>query len=1471
MSDEMEVANLVTKISIDDTGVERSMAELTRQMKIVETEFQAASTKLGEHADAQEALRVKSDALNKQMEIQAQKIAKLKQQHQEAVTAKGADARETQNLEAKLHKAVSEYNKMHNQLKTTTEELNKQTSAWEKAAAQLDAVGKKMESLAKQMTQAGQSLSLMVTGPLAAIGGYATKASIDYETAFANVKKYMSGTEEEFEKLSNSIRDMAKESPFAATEISKVAASATQLGIKKENILSFSKAMLDIGVSSNLAADDAAIALARFSNITQMPQENFERLGSTIVGLGNNFAAMESEMAEFGMRIAGAGHQVGMSEAEIMSFSAALAAVGIEAEAGGTAFSKLMINMASEIEMNGKKLKDFAAVAGMSVDQFRKSFKEDAAGTITTFIEGLGRISAAGGNTFGVIDKLGLSEIRLRDALLRAAGAGDLFSQALKVGTKAWDENTELAKTSGTFYETTANQMKVLGNRIKDSAITLGDALVPALMAALDAIDPLFKAVEKGAEWFSKLDAESQKTIITIAAMAAAAGPLLIIAGKLVTSIAALIPVVKGLGTALMFLVTNPIGLVLTGIAAAATAFMAIKSSMDEARQATEELAQAQERLQEVQQNGITRDEVQATQEKIDKLNELISTYQKLIDIASASSAAQMGNNVGALYSAADELGVKLEDVSKTAAEFGIELKFIDENGKITAKSMKDLQSAVNVYSKAVKDAKRETAAEISEKAKAIAIKNQEALSTENLLKRYTSAKQGSKEWSAAQRELINQFPQFASATGVNTEAIKGLVLVKKQEIEKEWQAIQVKAQEALQEKRTAIAKQEAAISIAKSIAQITGAGGLAEIALAKMNAQLDILRGEAASLGALVNMKPDDFKLPPPPKVPVINLDDEEKKKKGKKEKKPKKEAYENKALDDAYRKLEHLKAMDELTSEQELKMLETIKAKYVKTAEERMTVEEKIHAVKKQLGEKSLENALKDYERSKQLGKLTEDDEIARLQRIKKLYATTAEQRADLDDKIFEASQRKIEADKQRRAEAVQYTNKQLQAAYEDRLAREKLSDEESFKLKDKLYNEQIYVNKDYLKKVLADDKYTAAEKKKLEREITEEIRKQTNDRLILQRDYAEQVRKQQIDSINNMARSIQDALKAKYSSEKQAAEEALKESQNTNEKWKNNELDAIKSVYNARVEAAQKAADAEVERINAVYNARIDAIQRELDALDQAEKQRSRAELDAEDEKKISRLKDKIEYEHDEYNKKQLQEELNKVTADMNERHRQEQLQDKKDALKAEQQVLKDRLAQETQAVKDQLAQKKEIMQQEYEAQQANINAIYTAQKTSLDQQLLDKQNHYSKLLEAKNLQAEAEKMIINQQQQDILVLLNEFGDGYKDAGTTLGQHLVDGFKPKVDEISRMIADVIAQINAASAAALQMKAQAAAAAPPPSVKETMAGSGSGSKGKVFETTGIIVQNTFNTPVTSPSDVSRATTKAAQQLARL
>lgn len=1466
MAEDIEVSNLVTKISVDDSDLAQKMASLSRQMKMVQSEFTTASSKLGKYAEQQDVLELKSESLTKQLDIQRIRVAKLNDEHKKLVESKGADAVETQKLALRLNKATTEYNKLYHELKDTNQLILEQRHAWREAATEidkaaqkmnsidealskmqsLDDVAKKMNSFGQNMTDAGQSLSMMLTVPIAGAGAAATKASIDFETAFAGVEKTINATEKEFEEFETEIREMSKTMPATATEIAQVAEAAGQLGIKNDAIMGFTKTMTELGTATNMSATEAATALARLANITGMPQSEFDRLGSTITALGNNLATTEKEIVDMSLELAGAGKQVGLTEAQILALAGSLSSVGIQADAGGSAFSRVMIDMATAVMTNNEQLAMFAQVSNMSAQEFKNSFEDDAGGALISFINGLSQMSKTGQNTFGVLEKLGLAEIEVRDALLRASNASDVFKSSMELGTQAWKDNNALTTEVSKRYETTASQLKMLGNRIADAAITLGDALVPAIMAALDSLEPLFASIEEGAEWFASLDESTQRTILTITAVVVAAGPLLIVIGQMTTGISALIPVVKGLGTALTFLSTNPIGLVISGIAAAAAAFLSIKNNMAEAKQAAEELAQAQQALQEVQANGIDRSEVDATQEKIDKLNELTATYQKLVDTAAASDAASLGNNLGAIHSAADELGVSLEEVENIANEFGVTLEYIDENGKITAKSMGELQNAVNIYSKAIKDANKETTAELSDQAKQIATRKQEVASLEALLKTYTTAKKGSQAWSNAQKQLLAQFPQFATSTGLNVKAIEGLIQVKEREVALEWASIQAKAQEALQEKNTAIAKQESAIKVAESIARITGESGLAQAALARMNDELTRLRGEAASLEALTTLNPE--KITPAAPVKPINISGSSG---GSSSKASSSKAYENKALDNAYKQMDHLKALDKLTLEQELQMLEKIQQKYIKTADERMAIEEKIYSIKKQLGDNDLQNSLANYERAKELGKLTENDEIVLLKRIKKLYADSAEERKDIDDKIFEATQRKIAAEKQLREEVVNYTSQQLQAAYEDRLAREKLSDEEAFKLKDKLYNEQIYLNKNYLNKVLEDDRYTAAEKRSIEREITETIRTQTNERLELQRDYAESVRQTQIEDINNLSEGIQDALKEKYQAEKKAAEDSIKAQQEANNQWKENQLEAIKSVYDARVKAAQDAANQEIEHINSVYNAQIEAIQKELEALDKAEKQKERADQDAEDQKKIDRLQGLIEYEPDDFNRTELQKELNKAIAERDERHRKEQLEDKKEALTAEQEQLKEKMTEETEAIREQLEVKKEFMAEEYEAQQANINAIYAAQKASLDQRLTDTKAHYNQLLAAKALQAEAEKMIISQQQAEIIELLKNYGEGYNVAGQTLGEQMYQGFKGQVDQIQTLIDNIHAQIASARAAAMSAMSSAASS--------VVNNNNSRSVSQV---------NNFYSSTTSPSQVVKAAKRVARNL---
>lgn len=429
-------------------------------------------------------------------------------------------------------------------------------------------VEKRLGKVGSQLQSIGTKLTVGLTAPLVAVGGVSLKTAIDFESAFAGVRKTVDATEDQFAALEKGIRDMAKELPQSATDIAAIAEAAGQLGIETEHILTFTRTMADLGVTTNLAGEEAATILARLANITQMNQRDFDRLGSTIVALGNNLATTEAEIAQMALRIAGAGTQVGMTEAQILSMAGALSSVGIAADAGGSAISKVMINIASEVASGGERLQGFAAVAGMSSEEFARTWREDAAGALASFIEGLGRMSAAGENVFAVLDELGLSETRVRDAMLRAAGAGDLFRTSLELGTQAWQENIALSNEAAQRYSTTESQLTVLKNKVVDAGISLGEALIPALTKAIDAAQPLIDAIGRLAEKFANLDPEMQQTIVTIAGIVAGIGPLLVGVGTAINTFSGLAGAASKLGSMLQWL-TTPTGLVVAAIAAA--------------------------------------------------------------------------------------------------------------------------------------------------------------------------------------------------------------------------------------------------------------------------------------------------------------------------------------------------------------------------------------------------------------------------------------------------------------------------------------------------------------------------------------------------------------------------------------------------------------------------------------------------------------------------------------------------------------------------------------------------------------------------------------------------------------------------------------------------------------------------------------------------------------------------------------
>lgn len=373
----------------------------------------------------------------------------------------------------------------------------------EKGTAITAAQRRELAALEKQQRAHRQAIGDLGTGMVSfgaavAFGlGMAGKAAIEWETAFTGVRKTVDGSDKEIAALEGELRQLARTLPATHQEIAAVAEAAGQLGIKRADIAAFTKTMVDLGETTNLTAENAASELAKFMNIMGTSASDVDRLGSALVALGNDGASTEADILSMGLRIAGAGKQIGLTESQVLGFASALSSVGIEAEAGGSSMSTVMIKIAAAVNKGGEAVSTFSEIAGLSADQFSEKFRTDAAGAIILFIQGLGKMQKAGGDVFGVLEDLGLSEIRVRDAMLRAGSASDMFTKSLQVGSSAWAENQALTDEANKRYDTAASKLQVAGNVIKDTLIDIGAKVAPIFVGAAQGASDLARGFDE--------------------------------------------------------------------------------------------------------------------------------------------------------------------------------------------------------------------------------------------------------------------------------------------------------------------------------------------------------------------------------------------------------------------------------------------------------------------------------------------------------------------------------------------------------------------------------------------------------------------------------------------------------------------------------------------------------------------------------------------------------------------------------------------------------------------------------------------------------------------------------------------------------------------------------------------------------------------------------------------------------------
>ena len=333
-----------------------------------------------------------------------------------------------------------------------------------------------------QKTFAGVAVAAGLVGTaIAATVGPA----IQFESAFAGVRKTVDGTPAQLAGIRDGLLDMSRVMPTSASELAAIAENAGQLGVQAPRVLEFTQTIAQLGETTDLDFENASQSLARFLNVTGNDAP-VARIADVIVELGNNSATTESQIVNFSTRMASAFTVAGAREDQILALASSFSSLGLEAEAGGSALSRIITSISDAAANGGDELEVYASTAGLLPEQFAKIAEENPVEALVLFGEGLGRLQSSGESITPVLESLSLGGIRTSEVFRNLALNSDFVRSQLDLAAGQFENGGAAAEEYGKRVETTAARLEIFRNRLTAVAIAVGSPLLDVFAASVD-------------------------------------------------------------------------------------------------------------------------------------------------------------------------------------------------------------------------------------------------------------------------------------------------------------------------------------------------------------------------------------------------------------------------------------------------------------------------------------------------------------------------------------------------------------------------------------------------------------------------------------------------------------------------------------------------------------------------------------------------------------------------------------------------------------------------------------------------------------------------------------------------------------------------------------------------------------------------------------------------------------------------
>ena len=574
------IQGITVEIGGDTTKLQNALKGVNGQIKSTQSQLKDVNKLLKLDPGNTELLAQKHKLLAEAVSETKEKLATLKTAAEQANTAL-ANGEISQEQYDALQREIVE---TEQDLKNLETQANQSATAVQKIAT----TGEKLKTVGDNISSAGQKL-LPVTAGVTALGTASVTTAANFESSMSQVQATMGLTKDAMstvngqsvntmDTLSKLAKKMGAETAFSASECAEALNYLALAGYDTEQMCNTLPTVLNLAAAGDIALADASDMVTDAMSALGMGVDEAETMVDQMAKTASTTNTSVAQLGEGILTIGATAKSIKGGTAELNTALGILANNGIKGAEGGTHLRNIILSLQNPTDKAAAQME----ALGISVYDSEGNMRSmnDILGDLNKSMDGM--TSAEKSNIIGTIfNKTDLSSV---NALL--ANTGSTWDDLQQKITASGGAAQQMADTQ---LDNLQGQITILKSALEGLAISFGELLMPA-------IKQIVGWVQKFVDWLNGLSEGTKKTVVTIALLAAALGPVLIVIGKVISAvgtimtivpkIAGVINTVKGAFAALnTTMLANPIVLIIAAIAALVAAFIYLWNNCDGFRQ----------------------------------------------------------------------------------------------------------------------------------------------------------------------------------------------------------------------------------------------------------------------------------------------------------------------------------------------------------------------------------------------------------------------------------------------------------------------------------------------------------------------------------------------------------------------------------------------------------------------------------------------------------------------------------------------------------------------------------------------------------------------------------------------------------------------------------------------------------------------------------------------------------------------